>query len=298
MNKNNNKHHKKTNDRGLVARPRHYLYKQRGAGLLEILLIILIGLAFMVFAIRHYNRLEYKNKVTNVVTTAQDLLRAGDRYYDTYCAQNVTGLLPPNTDRDDPYKSVNDIQLAEKMLNAGQNLTVDDLKKDSQGNSFLNSKLDYAFPFGTGFDIKIIPVDTQGQDKCASNSQDSSVAPNATCLGQTKTWQVIVSACFKKEIETKSGKKIKYPLITVKSMFNADKASDDASDCDGIELQWISTPRVQRIKQFTQGQVVTNGMQQQNNNMYRYGPWMRPNEKAKTYDAMKNLQPGFNYICQ
>lgn len=277
------KHHDKTNVRGLNFRPRHYLNKQQGFGLLEISLVILIGVFFMFFAIRHYNKLREENRITQLVEKAQDLLRAGDRYYSTYCAQNVTGLLKQDPTRPDPYAKVYDINRAMQMLDNGKNLTVADLEKaDKYGNTFLNTNIDYSFPFGSGFMIKIIPTPMQGKNRCSSISADTD--EKANCLGQTETWQVVVSACL--DSKTMSA-------TSAKAMFNATNIVEDGSDCQGEnELQWISTPRVNKVKQFDQGQTVINALQEQNNTMYRYGPWM---QQGKHSDK---LSKGLNYLCQ
>lgn len=280
----------------------HGLSKQSGLGLLELILVLVIGMLFLVLGLRMYEKQKQSQDFSQTGKNAQLLIHAANNYYYTYCATNILDKKTDSDGKPIPEVFSKDGYFDPKkvgMLNKA--ITIESLQKeDIYKNQFLSDDFHIHFPFGKFKDGQAFHISLKEapftKNTCPSKNANSPKAGN--CFGQTHLWQTTVSACvtaFTKVIKHR-GKPNKYkpPKPTdIQRMFSANSTAINASTCEhGVIINWYSIPRVHQAALTSEGDVLQSAQQQEINQMYRYGPWMQQG------DLSTKLKPRVDYLCQ
>jgi hypothetical protein len=178
--------------------------KQKGLGLLELMLVIVIAVAIIIAGIRFYQTYRRQEQFLSLKDNVKVLLHGVSAYYRAHCITNLTGYTYNKNHGEFPPET------------AVQPLTSIDLN--------MNEVMPY---FGNESSFTINPF---GPHANSTFKLSLYAAKETTKFGATILWQSQVKACI-----TTFGTNEQ----TVKGMFDADEAS---SCSGGVKLTWRTLP--------------------------------------------------------
>lgn len=234
----------------------------RGAGLLELMLVMVIGALIIIVGIKQYQGFNRNTHITQMTEEANMLLSATKDYYRQNC---VNQLLGPNA--------------AAQLTQAQSNLTATVGTPQSLPLSTL-------FP---GSSQVITNYFYNGSNEDAIFSAYLSVTPVQTNyvnrFNQTLLWQANASACI-------SSSYLNVDANVLKGMFQASNAQTGVADCNGTLLTWTDLPRYTH-RDYSSNLSLMKAELTQYTRQYQFGYWMKDN-----MNTLNLTQQDFNYLCQ